>query len=98
MFTLHIEHSVGNYDEWKHLFDADPLGRAAAGVTAFGVLRTDADPDTVWMDLDFDDRPEAARMKTALQDLWAGPASAMLRNPTVRLAETVESTSLRSPG
>lgn len=94
MFTLHIEHSVGDYDAWKRMFDADPLDRAASRVTAFRVMRTVDDPNIVWIDLDFDSRSAADAMQTALERLWEGPASAMLRNPSVRLAETVETVSL----
>jgi len=94
MFTLHIEHSVGDYDAWKRLFDADPLNRAASGVTAFRVMRTVDDPNIVWIDLDLGSRAAADTMKTALERLWAGPAAAVLRNPSVRIAETVESITL----
>jgi hypothetical protein len=81
MFTLPIEHSVGDSDAWKRLFDADPLNRAASGVTAFRVMRTVDDPNIVWIDLDVGSRSAAVTMKTALERLWAGlpPCCATLR-------------------
>ncbi|MBX0300275.1 hypothetical protein K2F54_09840 [Cryobacterium sp. 1639] len=94
MFTLHIEHTIGDYDQWKRMFDSDPLNRRAAGVAAFRVLRTVADPNAVWIDLDFEARADAEAMKTALERMWAGPAAAMVHGPTARLSENVETITL----
>ena len=94
MFTVHIEHTVGSFDEWKRMFDSDPLNRKDSGVTAFRVMRLVDDPASVRVDLELASRPEADAMKAALEQLWAGPASAMLRNPVARVSETVEAETL----
>lgn len=92
MFTLHIEHAVGSFDEWKRMFDSDPLDRRNSGVRSYRVMRPVDDPDSVRIDLEFDSRRDAEAMKVALEKLWEGPAAAMLKNQTLQLSETVETT------
>lgn len=94
MFTLHIEHTVRDYDAWKQMFDSDPLGRQTAGVKAFRVMRPVDDADAVRIDLDFDSRTAAENMKVALEELWKGPGAALMRNPQAVLTETVEDVAL----
>ena len=94
MFTLHIEHTVTNYDEWKRMFDSDPLDRKGSGVTSFRVMRPVADSGSVMIDLEFDSRDAAERMSTALEALWKGPAASITINPRATLTETVETASL----
>ena len=33
MYVLNYWHTVSDYAEWKKIFDRDPLGREASGVT-----------------------------------------------------------------
>ena len=40
--TLLIEYRVDDYQDWKDVFDRDPLGRAAHGATGHTILH---DPD-----------------------------------------------------
>lgn len=94
MFTLHIEHSVGDYDAWKQMFDSDPLGRKTAGVSAFRVMRPVDDAGSVRIDLDFESRADAEKMKVALENLWKGPGAALMRDPRALLSETVEDVTL----
>ncbi len=94
MFTLHIEHTVPDYDAWKRAFDSDPLDRRASHVRSFRVMRPVDDPDFVMIDLDFDSSESAERLRAALQELWKGPAGALARDPRSRLLETVESATL----
>ena len=94
MFTLHIEHAVGDYDAWKQMFDSDPLGRKTAGVTAFRVMRPVDDGNAVRIDLDFVSRTDAEKMKVALEELWKGPGAALMRDPRALLTETVEDIAL----
>ena len=88
MHVLRVEHSVGDYDEWKKAFDADPLGRKDSGVIRYRVLRADDDPDLVMIDLEFATLDEATRMHEALRGLW-GRVDVM-RDPRARSAEVVE--------
>ena len=94
MFTLHIEHTVTDYDAWKRMFDSDPLDRKGSGVTSFRVMRPVGDSVSVMIDLEFDSRDAAERMSTALEGLWKGPAAAMTINPRATLTETVEAAAL----
>ena len=94
MFTLHIEHSVGDYDAWKRMFDSDPLNRKTAGVTSYRVMRPIDDPNAVRVDLEFDSREAGETMKAALEAMWQGPAAAMMRDPHARLWEIDETRSL----
>jgi len=94
MFTLHIEHTVTDYDAWKRMFDADPLNRKGSGVTGYRVMRPVGDTGSVMIELDFDSREAGERMSTALEELWKGPAAAITINPHSRLTETVESGTL----
>lgn len=94
MFTLHIEHTVTDYDAWKRMFDSDPLDRKGSGVTSFRVMRPVGDTGAVMIDLEFASREAAERMSAALAELWKGPAAAITINPHARLTETVEATTL----
>lgn len=91
MQILHIEHQVGDFDAWKRNgFDADPLGRAKAGVRRHRVLRAADDPNHVMVELEFDTMVEAAAMQVALQNLWKNPLVS-IGSPTARIVEIVES-------
>lgn len=94
MFTLHIEHTVTDYDEWKRMFDSDPLDRKGSGVRSFRVMRPVGDSGSVMIDLEFDSREAAEKMRTGLEGLWKGPAAAITMNPHATLTETVETASL----
>jgi hypothetical protein len=89
MHVLRIEHEVPDYDRWKNAFDSDPIGRQAAGVLRYRVLRGAADPNFVMIDLEFETAAEAERMETSLRELWGRVDVA--RNPQARQAELVES-------
>ncbi|TFB50344.1 hypothetical protein [Cryobacterium tagatosivorans] len=91
MFTLHIEHTVTDYDAWKRMFDADPLDRKGSGVSGYRVMRPTGDTAAVMVELDFGSREAGERMSVALAELWKGPAAEMTINPRATLTETVES-------
>jgi hypothetical protein len=90
-FSVHLEHPVPDYDVWKAAFDADPLGREAAGVLHYRILRPVDDPRRVSVDLEFADRPGAERFRESLLQLWmTGGAMAVMRDPVVRIEEVAE--------
>ena len=70
MFIIHIDHHVRDFDEWKRIFDSDPLDRAASGVRHYRVQRAVDDPTYAGVDLEFDTREEADKMLTRLHELW----------------------------
>jgi hypothetical protein len=89
--TLRIEHTVGNYESWKKMFDNDPIGRQKSGVRRYRVLRTAEDPNYVMIDLEFDGQKEADNVRSALLNLWKSPeAQRVMQNPKVRIVEQVE--------
>ena len=94
MPTVRIEHAVPNFDQWKRAFDSDPVGRKASGVRRYQVLRAQDDPNLVMIDLDFDSVAEADAFLRAMEKIWAGPAKAVMQNPSARVANLVESREL----
>lgn len=90
MPTLHIEHSVADFDTWKReAFDADPLGRSRSGVRSHRVARAADDPNQVMIELEFATLADAETMHAALRRLWQSPL-ARIGSPQARIMETVE--------
>ena len=86
----HIEHQVEDFDTWKRTaFDADPIGRVKSGVRRHRIARSVDDPNFVTIELEFDTKPEAEAMHTALRNLWRNPL-ARIEAPTARIIEIVE--------
>ena len=92
MHILRIEHGVPDYDMWKQTFDTDPLGRKAGGVRRYRILRPVDDAGHVFIDLEFESAGEAEAFHDRLRELW-GRVDVM-RDPTARVVEIVESTEL----
>ena len=88
MHVLRIAHDVPDYDAWKQMFDSDPLGRPAGGVSAHRVARAADDPNHVVIDLDFADAGAAQAFAERLRELWTRVD--VMRNPTARVVEVVE--------
>lgn len=87
---LHIEHQVADFDAWKRDgFDADPIGRAKAGVRRHRVSRVADDPNYVMVELEFDTMVEAQAMQGALRKLWLNPLVS-IGGPTARIVQVVE--------
>ena len=91
MLTLHIQHSVPNFEGWKRAFDADPVDRKGSGVRRYHVRRSVTDPSFVMIDLELDTLADAEKLLEKLRRLWAGPGAAVTRNPEAWIIETVES-------
>ncbi|MEX1103812.1 MAG: hypothetical protein WED87_06165 [Dehalococcoidia bacterium] len=85
-----MQHAVPSYEGWKQAFDADPVDRAAAGVTRYEVHRAVTDPNLVMIDLEFDELASAEAFVQSLQQLWEGPGRAVTMNPSAWIIETVE--------
>ena len=90
MITLRIEHAVRDFDKWRQAFDSDPVDRKGAGVRRYRVFRAVDDPSWVMIDLDLDTRSQADALLARLEQLWSGPARAVMQNPRARLCENVE--------
>lgn len=94
MATLHIEHGISSFTEWKTAFDrfADP--RAQAGARRHTIRRPVDDSNYVLIDLDFDTTEEAQAFLEILQEeVWPSRdnAPALVGTPRTRILETVES-------
>ena len=94
MPILRIQHAVPSFDGWKRAFDADPVGRKAAGVTRYHVHRSVADPNFVMIDLELGSVAEAEALLDRLRRLWGGAGASVMRNPEAWIVETVESKSV----
>ncbi len=89
MHVVRIEHGVNDYNEWKNVFDSDPLGRKESGVVRYRVMR---DADKVMIDLEFNSADEATQMEGRLRELWTRVD--VMKDPQARVAEIVESAEL----
>jgi hypothetical protein len=94
MTMLRIQHTVPNFDGWKHVFDGDPMDRKGSGVRRYQVYRSVADANLVMIDLEFDTSAPAEKMLEKLRVLWSGPGAAMMQNPAAWIVEPVETKTL----
>jgi hypothetical protein len=70
MSTLHIEHSISDFETWKAAFDrAAPL-RAKGHVRAYEIHQPVDDPAYVIVRLEFDDEGAARAFLAKLEELW----------------------------
>ena len=72
MITVSIDHPVHSFETWKATFDADPAGRARAGVVAYRISRALDEPLRLRIDLDFADEASARSFVTVLEGIWRG--------------------------
>ena len=94
MATLHIQHSVTNFEGWKQAFDDDPADRKGSGVRRYSVSRSVDDPNLVMIDLEFDDTDAARALLTNLERVWQGPVKEVIQNPAAWIVEEVETIDL----
>ena len=94
MPTIRIQHTVPDFDRWKHAFDSDPMDRKGSGVTRYHVYRSVSDPNLVMIDLELRTVAQAEALLERLKQLWAGPGGAVMRNPEAWIVESVESKSV----
>ena len=90
MHVLNFWHTVGDYAEWKKVFDTDPLGREASGVRRYSIERPVDDESTVVGELEFDSLREAETFAGRLQELWKGPGGRLVSNAGYRITEVLE--------
>ncbi|MFN8422716.1 MAG: hypothetical protein U0470_04725 [Anaerolineae bacterium] len=94
MPTLHIEHSITSFVDWKAAFDRFADMRAQAGVRSHVIRQPVDDPRYVVIDLDFDSTAAAQAFLDVLRErVWPSQenAPALEGAPTTRILETVES-------
>jgi hypothetical protein len=94
MPIVRIEHAVPNFERWKQAFDRDPADRKGSGVRSYQVLRLRDDPNYVLIDLEFATDADADAFLGRMREIWSGPGASVMRGPTGRIAEVVESRQL----
>jgi hypothetical protein len=95
MPTLHIEHAVTSFSEWKSAFDRYAEFRERSGVRRHSILRPVDDAHYVMIDLDFDTTEQAQGFLATLREkIWSSPqnAPALVGTPQTRILETVVAT------
>ncbi len=93
MPTLHIEHEISGFAEWKTAFDRFAAARKHAGVRSHTIRRPVADPCYVIIDLEFDTTDKAQEFLEVLRErVWSSQESApaLVGMPQARI-ETLES-------
>ena len=91
MVILQIEHKVQRFEDWKKVFDSDPIGRKKMGVKRYAVYRLSDDPQYVVIDLEFEDLTGAQATREALRRLWTNVEGKIMLDPKVRTLDVVES-------
>lgn len=93
MPTLHIEHAISSFDDWRGAFDRFADRRTAAGVIAHRVQQPVDDPHYVVVDLDFSTEAEAQAFLGFLRStVWASPENspALVGAPQARILEPAD--------
>jgi hypothetical protein len=70
MAILLIEYRVADYQEWKAVFDQDPMGRRSHGVTRHWIYLDTGDPNHLMLSLEFPSAEEATAFRNTLQPVW----------------------------
>lgn len=94
MFILRIEHSTSSFEQWKRMFDSDPVGRARSGVRAYRIMRPVDDAYQVMIELEFDTSQQAEALLAALHQLWGQIEGDVIMNPQTQIVEVVEAREL----
>lgn len=77
MTTLHIEHPITGYEQWRAAFDRAEQLRTDGGVIGHRVSQPIDDDRYLVVQLDFHDAERAAAFLDTLRTrVWAGPARA----------------------
>ena len=90
MHLLRIEHRSSDYDQWKALFDKDPVDRAGKGVRRHQVLRAQDEPDFVCIELTFDSAAQAQTLLDAMGEVWKRVSGEVIFEPTARIFEIAD--------
>ena len=91
MPTLHIEHAIVDFDQWRAAFDRFADIRQQLGVLEHRIQRPVDDARFVVIDLEFGTTDEAQRFLTFLRDrVWSSPvnAPALVGTPQTRILES----------
>ena len=93
MPTLHIEHTISDFDVWTTAFGRFAEVRRNAGVRDQRIRRPIDDDHYVVIDLEFETADQAKAMLELLRTkVWASPSAspALVGDASARVLETVE--------
>jgi hypothetical protein len=79
---LLTSYTVPDYNQWKEMFDSDPIGRKDVA-KSHRIFQAVDDPNHVFVSMEFDSADEAAAFSTRLLE------SGILDNFTIESAPTV---------
>ena len=91
MALMLMNFEVDDFDAWKTMFDADPVGRAAAGATGHIVSRAVDNPNEGFIRVEFPsvDQAKAFREKLLASGVLAQSGMRLKSGPTVaEIADT----------
>lgn len=90
--TVHIEHPVKQFDDWKSVFDRFSALRTEHRTLAYEISCPIDDPDYVIIRLDFGVRADAEAFLAAMRGVWSAPTAATVLGgvPQTRITESVE--------
>jgi hypothetical protein len=91
VYVINLWHNVSDYDEWRQLFERDPLDREGSGVRRYQILRPTDDEHLVIGHLEFDGRDEAERFAGRLRELWSGMDDSIMSDADLTIMEVAES-------
>ena len=90
MAHVHASFTVGDYDQWKTMFDGDPAGRKQSGSQGYRISRGVDDPNQVTIDVDFPDSATAQQVLDRLRQVWDGAPAGSIKNPVGMVMEVAE--------
>jgi hypothetical protein len=93
MPVIRIQHVVPDFDRWKNAFESDPMDRKASGVTGYHIYRSVNEPNLVMIDLELASLAQSRALLERLEQLWAGPGGAVMKNAQAWIVDKVESKS-----
>ena len=90
MTILLVEYRVDDVAGWQAVFDADPMDRAAHGVTRHWIDRDADDPNHLMVGMELATREQAQAFREALAPVWqiSGAGQSWILEPAVRAAAT----------
>lgn len=90
MIILHIEHTAVNFEQWKESFDGHQAMREQAGVRRYRIARRVDSPNTVMIELEFDQLSAAEALLANVQQVWKRVVGSLIDSPQWRFYDVVE--------
>jgi hypothetical protein len=89
MTTLHIEHSISDFEHWKSIFDRNEELRAQCHVRAYDIHQPIDDASYVTIRVELDSVDDARALLARLEAAWANRdlTPALRGKPVTRILE-----------